>query len=66
LIPAFPDQVKLLHVISSLRARLASCRADRLVTFNLRHLTAAAQRFGIQAMTPPEAWREMQRRNEKK
>jgi putative PIN family toxin of toxin-antitoxin system len=41
-------------------------RADRLVTFNLRHLKAAAHRFGIHAITPPEAWKEMERRNEKK
>jgi predicted nucleic acid-binding protein len=41
-------------------------RADRLVTFNLRHLKAAAQKFGIRAITPPEAWKEMQRRDEKK
>ncbi len=40
-------------------------RTDRLVTFDLRHLTAAAQRFGIQAITPPAAWKEMQRRDEK-
>jgi putative PIN family toxin of toxin-antitoxin system len=44
----------------------ANGRADRLVTFNLRHLKAAAQKFGILAMTPPEAWKEMRRRNEKK
>ena len=35
------------------------------VTFKLRHLKAAAQRFGIPAITPPEAWKEMGR-NEKK
>ena len=33
--------------------------ADRLVTFNLRHLGQAAARFGIVAMTPPEAWHEI-------
>ena len=33
--------------------------ADRLVTFNIRHLMAAAGRFGIVTMTPPEAWKEI-------
>ncbi len=33
--------------------------ADRLVTFNLRHLKLAALRFGIETVTPPEAWREI-------
>lgn len=36
-------------------------RADRLVTFNLRHLRAAAEEFGIRTFTPPEAWKEIQR-----
>jgi putative PIN family toxin of toxin-antitoxin system len=36
-------------------------RADRLVTFNLRHLKAASEEFGIRALTPPEAWKEIQR-----
>jgi putative PIN family toxin of toxin-antitoxin system len=40
-------------------------RADRLVTFNLRHLRAPARRFGILAVTPPEAWKEVQQRNAK-
>lgn len=40
--------------------------ADRLVTFNARHLAAAAGEFGIQAVRPPEAWKEMQVRNAKK
>ena len=33
--------------------------ADRLVTFNLKHLGEAAWEFGVIAMTPGEAWREM-------
>jgi putative PIN family toxin of toxin-antitoxin system len=41
-------------------------RADRLVTFNLRHLRPAARVFGIPAVTPPEVWKEVQRRHEKK
>ena len=35
-------------------------RANRLVTFNLRHLKLAAEEFGILALTPPEAWKEIQ------
>ncbi len=41
-------------------------RADRLVTFNLRHLKAAAEQFGIRTLTPPEAWKEIQRGHAKK
>jgi len=41
-------------------------RADRLVTFDLRHLRPAARAFGVPAVTPPEAWKEIQRRQEKK
>lgn len=37
-------------------------RADRLVTFNLRHLRAPAEEFGILALRPPEAWKEIKRR----
>ena len=40
--------------------------ADRLVTFNLRHLGRAASTFGIQAMTPPMAWKEIENRNAQK
>jgi predicted nucleic acid-binding protein len=41
--------------------------ADWLVTFNIRHLGAASAQFGVRAMTPGEAWREMAgRRHEKK
>lgn len=36
-------------------------RADRLVTFNLRHLAEAAREFGIHAGLPGEIWREVQR-----
>jgi putative PIN family toxin of toxin-antitoxin system len=41
-------------------------RADRLVTFNIRHLAAAAREFGIRVLVPRDAWKEVQRRNEKK
>jgi len=34
-------------------------RADRLVTFNVRHLRQAGERFGIATQTPPEAWKEI-------
>jgi putative PIN family toxin of toxin-antitoxin system len=40
--------------------------ADRLVTFNMRHLAAAAREFGIRVLRPGDAWKEVQRRNEKK
>jgi putative PIN family toxin of toxin-antitoxin system len=33
--------------------------ADRLVTFNLHHFKSVAAAFGIRAVTPPEAWREV-------
>jgi predicted nucleic acid-binding protein len=33
--------------------------ADRLVTFNMRHLGAAAGEFGIRAVLPRDAWREI-------
>jgi predicted nucleic acid-binding protein len=33
--------------------------ADRLVTFNLRHLGTAASKFGIRAALPRDAWREI-------
>ena len=35
--------------------------ADRLVTFNLNHLGAAAREFGIRALRPGDAWKEIQR-----
>ena len=38
--------------------------ADRLVTFNTRHLAVAARQFGIQALLPRDAWKEVQRRND--
>ena len=41
-------------------------RADRVVTFNLRHLMRAAEEFGIRALTPPGAWKEIQHRHAKK
>ncbi len=37
-------------------------RADRLITFNVRHLAAAAKDFGIRVMEPGAAWREMKER----
>jgi putative PIN family toxin of toxin-antitoxin system len=40
--------------------------ADRLVTFNLRHLAEAARDFGIRVMRPGDAWKEVRQRNEKK
>jgi predicted nucleic acid-binding protein len=40
-------------------------RADRLVTFDLRHLKAAAEEIGITTITPPVAWKEIQRREKK-
>jgi putative PIN family toxin of toxin-antitoxin system len=41
-------------------------RADRLVTFNLRHLGQAAQEFGISADVPGATWREIQGREHEK
>jgi putative PIN family toxin of toxin-antitoxin system len=41
-------------------------RADRLVTFNLRHLKAGATEFGICTVTPPEAWKEIRQRHAQK
>ena len=38
--------------------------ADRLVTFNQRHLAAAARRFGVRALLPREMWKEVQRNAE--
>jgi hypothetical protein len=38
----------------------ASGGADRLVTFNVRYLQAPAREFGILAVTPPDAWKEIQ------
>jgi predicted nucleic acid-binding protein len=39
--------------------------ADTLVTFNIRHL-AVGRQFGMRVLRPNEAWKEVQRRNEKK
>jgi predicted nucleic acid-binding protein len=39
----------------------ANGRADLLVTFNIRHFTQAAGRFGIEVMPPPEAWRRLRK-----
>jgi putative PIN family toxin of toxin-antitoxin system len=36
--------------------------ADRLVTFNVRHLKLTAEEFGIGTVTPPQAWKEIQNR----
>jgi predicted nucleic acid-binding protein len=40
--------------------------ADRLVTFNERHLALAGREFGIKVLRPVAMWKEVQRRNEKK
>ena len=40
--------------------------ADRLVTFNMRHLSAPAREFGIRVLRPRDVWKEVQQRNEKK
>ena len=40
--------------------------ADRLVTFNQRHLAVAAREFGIRVLFPRDMWKEVQQRNEKK
>ena len=39
--------------------------ADWLVTFNVRHLAAAAREFGIRVMRPCDAWKDI-RSHEKK
>jgi hypothetical protein len=39
--------------------------ADRLVTFNLRHLEKAAMVFGIRALLPRDTWREVRNQNAK-
>jgi len=36
-------------------------QADRLVTFNLKHLSEAVQRFGLYVGQPGETWRELQK-----
>jgi putative PIN family toxin of toxin-antitoxin system len=43
----------------------ANGSATRLVTFNLRHFRHASERFGILALAPPAAWKEIQRYAEK-
>jgi putative PIN family toxin of toxin-antitoxin system len=40
--------------------------ADRLVTFNERHLAIAAREFGVRVLPPRDFWKEVQRRNEEK
>ena len=39
--------------------------ADWLVTFNVRHLAEGARDFGIRAMKPAEAWKQVQRHAKK-
>jgi len=39
--------------------------ADWLVTFNVRHLAAGARDFGIRVMRPPDAWKEVHKREKK-
>ncbi|MGO9256550.1 MAG: putative toxin-antitoxin system toxin component, PIN family [Bryobacteraceae bacterium] len=41
-------------------------RADRLVTFNIRHLAPTARDFGVRVVPPREAWKQVKRRDEKK
>jgi putative PIN family toxin of toxin-antitoxin system len=41
-------------------------RADRIATFNVRHLREAAGRFGIPAARPGEIWDEFRRREHEK
>jgi hypothetical protein len=33
--------------------------ADRLVTFNMKHFGDASREFGLRAIYPGEAWREI-------
>lgn len=40
-------------------------QAHMLVTFNERHLAAAAGQFGVKVARPAAAWKEVRRRNEK-
>jgi predicted nucleic acid-binding protein len=40
--------------------------ADRLVTFNLKHLGEAAREFGLRAITPGEACRQIRERQHEK
>jgi len=42
-----------------------SGEADRLVTFDVRHLAAAAREFGIRVLRPCDAWKEIQRHEKK-
>ena len=39
--------------------------ADRLVTFNERHLGVAAREFGIRVLPPRDVWKEIKLQNEK-
>lgn len=39
--------------------------ADRLVTFNERHLASAAREFGIRVQLPSDRWKELRRGHEK-
>lgn len=41
-------------------------QADRIATFNVRHLSAAAGSFGISAARPAEIWEEFRRREHEK
>ena len=40
-------------------------RAERLVTFDVHHLKTAAERFGIQTLAPPDAWKEFHKHEKK-
>jgi len=41
-------------------------RADILVTFNLKHMSEAAQEFGFRALSPGKAWSEIRERHDEK
>ena len=41
-------------------------QADRIATFNVRHLRSAASSFGISAARPGEIWEEFRRREHEK
>jgi predicted nucleic acid-binding protein len=41
-------------------------QADRLVTFNVKHLAGGAQRFGLRVGPPGETWRELQKGSHEK
>jgi predicted nucleic acid-binding protein len=46
-------------------ATAVSGNADRMVTFNTRHLSDVAADFGIRALRPVEAWKQVQKHEKK-